>query len=409
MDDSGTLVDGVGAMIRFQPDTWRDALWRPISMAAPDAGVYMEVMAPDLRFALLLVVLAFGIAVFRRSWRPEAITWRLLAFLGLEFAIWIYTSGNGRYFTAGLMLVGVGCVSLLHRWPVTRSLSLTLAMACCVMQAYTVYLAAPFEGSSYAPWRDAPVFPIDLPSAVTEEPATYVTISTNTYSLIAPRAHRDSRWLNLALRQTDLDDGDVDGKRIKRILSQSQRIRAVLVGVRGMLSPDGRLAQEFIDVMNERFAPLHLAFDSNACTYVTFKRSSNMNVLDRAAKRSEGVVVPGFMFCDLKFLEQVPANVGRVPFPPEVDQVMAVMDQQCARFFNRRSGAKFKVPHGTMVHYGDADMKLFVLDDRRVEYRYWRSLMAEPMGTVEDVLRPGYLFDCEHIRGRSGLPWERRY
>ena len=81
-------------MIRFQPDTWRDALWRPIAMAAPDAGIYMEVMAPDLRFALMLLILTFGAFVFRRAWQPAPATWRLVVFLSLQFAIWLCISGK---------------------------------------------------------------------------------------------------------------------------------------------------------------------------------------------------------------------------------------------------------------------------------------------------------------------------
>lgn len=395
-------------MIRFQPDTWRDALWRPIAMAAPDAGIYMEVMAPDLRFALMLLILTFGAFVFRRAWRPAPATWRLVVFLSLQFAIWLWISGNGRYFIAGLMLVGIACISLIQRWPCTKSLKLTLAFAMCALQAYAVFLAAPFEGASYAPWRESPVFPLVLPRSVTDEPATYVTISTNTYSLIAPRTHPDSHWLNLANHQSDLDS-DADGLRIKKILSNSKRLSAVLSGVKGMLSPEGRLSQEFIDTMNQRFLPLHLAFDSTACTYATFSNTAQMNVLGAKSNQTAGVVVPGFMFCPLTYLEQVPTDDRRVSFPPEVDQVMVVMDRQCQRFFNSRVGTKYKVPHGTMVHYADADMKLFVLDDQRVEYRYLRSLMPQPLGRVDEVLRPDFTFDCNNIRGRSGLPWERRY
>lgn len=395
-------------MIRFQPDTWRDALWRPIAMAAPDAGTYVEVIAPDLRFALLLVLLVFGLAIFRRAWQPAMAMWRLLALLGLLFAVWLYTSGNGRYFIAGLMLVGVACLSVIHRWPCTKGLKLTLAFALCGLQAYVVYLAGPFEGAAFAPWREAPVFPLVLPPSMTKEPATYVTLSTNTYSLIAPRVHPDSRWLNLANRQANLDS-DADGLRIKEILSGSNRIRALLAGVKGMLSPEGRLSQEFIETMNERLSPLRLAFDSSACSYITFADASRLNVLGAQSKQAEGVVVPGFLLCQLTYKDQLPSTHEQASFPPEVDQVMAVMDHQCHRFFDSRVGGKYRVPHGTMVHYADADMKLFVFDDHRVEYRYWRSLMAQPLGHVDEVLGPEFTFDCDNIRGRSGLPWERRY
>jgi len=395
-------------MIRFQPDTWRDAIWRPIAMAAPDAGTYVEVIAPDLRFAVLVVLVVLGLSIFRRAWQPPMAMWRLLALLGLLFAVWLYTSGNGRYFISGLILVGVACLSVIHRWPCTKSLKLMMAFALCGLQAYVVYLAGPFEGAAFAPWREAPAFPLVLPASMTDEPATYVTLSTNTYSLIAPRVHPSSRWLNLAIRQADLDS-DADGLRIKDILSGSKRIRALLAGVKGMLSAEGRLSQEFIDTMNDRLSPFHLVFDSSACSYITFTDTSRLNVLGAQSKQAEGVVVPGFMLCSLTYMERVPHVPERTSFPPEVDQVMAVMDRQCHRFFDSRLGGKYRVPHGTMIHYADADMKLFVFEDHRVEYRYWRSLMAQSLGQVDEVLRPGFTFDCNNIRGRSGLPWERRY
>ena len=35
-------------MIRFLADTWRDAILRPVAMAAPNSSVYIEIAAPDL-------------------------------------------------------------------------------------------------------------------------------------------------------------------------------------------------------------------------------------------------------------------------------------------------------------------------------------------------------------------------
>ena len=44
--------------MRFQPDTWLEALLRPVAMAAADANVYVEIMAPDFRFVFVLALLA---------------------------------------------------------------------------------------------------------------------------------------------------------------------------------------------------------------------------------------------------------------------------------------------------------------------------------------------------------------
>ena len=62
-------------MIRFLPDTWRDAILRPIAMAAPDAGVYVEIMAPDIRFSVIAILILIWIALaWRVKWRLSSVT-----------------------------------------------------------------------------------------------------------------------------------------------------------------------------------------------------------------------------------------------------------------------------------------------------------------------------------------------
>ncbi|MBK7990381.1 MAG: hypothetical protein IPK05_10415 [Comamonadaceae bacterium] len=72
---------GPATMIRFLADTWRDALLRPVAMAAPNSSVYIEIAAPDFRFvlALGLGVLAL-ISVWKSKPRPPAgcRRWRFL-------------------------------------------------------------------------------------------------------------------------------------------------------------------------------------------------------------------------------------------------------------------------------------------------------------------------------------------
>ena len=80
-------------MIRFKPDTWLEALLRFFAMAAPSGNVYVEIPAPDLRFAVI-VFLAIGVLVFRKRLaanpRPAL---ALLAFLLLSVPPWLMASG----------------------------------------------------------------------------------------------------------------------------------------------------------------------------------------------------------------------------------------------------------------------------------------------------------------------------
>ncbi|HEX6608400.1 MAG TPA: hypothetical protein VF276_15980, partial [Chloroflexia bacterium] len=184
-------------MNRFEPDTWLAALLRPVAMAAPDSYVYVEMMAPDFRWLFVLLLLALLLVMRRRSRagsagavaatgadsRPAAV-FVLVAALVVAFVPWLMTSGNGRYFLVGLLIVGPVCVGLAWRLPTTRALRLTLAAGMVALQAFAVQQSAPWQAWGLAPWKEAPYFQVDLPPEAKTEPATYVTMSVISYSLL---------------------------------------------------------------------------------------------------------------------------------------------------------------------------------------------------------------------------------
>ena len=119
-------------MNRFEPDTWLAALLRPVAMAAPDSYVYVEMMAPDLRWVFVLLLLALLVMMRWRARRATAgavaaagagtgpaKVFVLVGMLAVAFVPWLMTSGNGRYFLPGLLIVGPACVGLAWRLPVT--------------------------------------------------------------------------------------------------------------------------------------------------------------------------------------------------------------------------------------------------------------------------------------------------
>src|SRR4051794_31172481 len=114
-------------MIRFIPDTWLEALLRFFVMAAPDGNVYVEIAAPDLRFAAI-ILLAVAVAL---SWRRVGANKRpalaLLAFVLASTVPWLLTSGNGRYWMPVLLSVGPLAVGLVFLLPVTKAFKLFIA------------------------------------------------------------------------------------------------------------------------------------------------------------------------------------------------------------------------------------------------------------------------------------------
>src|SRR4051794_30849491 len=128
-------------------------------MAAPDANVYIEIMAPDFRFAFVLALLAFlgTVALFRRD-RPLATSGParpvvvLLAVVAAALLPWLATTGNGRYFLAGLLIVGPLCVGLARLLPATRGTRLAVVLGMLALQAFAVQQSAPWRAWTKVPW-----------------------------------------------------------------------------------------------------------------------------------------------------------------------------------------------------------------------------------------------------------------
>ena len=95
--------------LRFIPSGLGEALWRPFAMTDPMYMVHEELMAPDARYAVLLVLIcAYAFRwVWQRRAGPRALVarhaqmdTRVLAALGCGFALdwvlWLGGSGNSR-------------------------------------------------------------------------------------------------------------------------------------------------------------------------------------------------------------------------------------------------------------------------------------------------------------------------
>jgi hypothetical protein len=56
---------------------------------------------------------------------------------------------------------------------------------------------------------------------------------------------------------------------------------------------------------------------------------------------------------------------------------------------------------------GGSDSFLIATADGHLYFKYDRALNPQLIGKAEDVLSPGFTYDCTKFKGRAGLPWER--
>lgn len=392
-------------MIRFMPDTWRDAIFRPIAMAAPDAGVYVEIMAPDFRFAIIvLLLLIWAVMIARFKWRPTP-TLILLVFVAAAFVPWLATTGNGRYFIPILLAVGPLCVALIYHLPCTKSLRLTFAVLVLCLQGFAVYSSNPWHSWGWVVWNDKPFFSVEVDKEAQTESVTYVTAASISYSLIVPRFATGSRWTNIASQS--VDPQTVEWRRLQKFLGEAKALKLLVPTVPHAMTEQGLPNQEALKSFDGMLQPQKLAIANPAnCRLLRSKAIAAIALRNVENVDAKTVNKFGFWICDLRYPVEIP-SIEKEPLKKGVAEVFLTLESACPRIFHPGGSATLRLPDGVLRLYSGSDTKVYVLDDGRVFYKYYRALNPVLLGPIDAVLSQQFKMNCNQIHGRSGLPWER--
>ncbi len=215
---------------RFVPASVVAALWRPFAMAAPMTMVDDEYASPDLRYVLLLVLVAVAVVRWgrRRLHRVSdpvapaghADGRRALIALGCAFlvdwALWLRVSGDGRYFLAMACIAGILTVALAFRLLGARPKTLGYLLgAVFAVQGLQVALGATYR--HYVAWDGGPWFEVSVPRALAVEPDLYFLVGEQSNSFIDPFLPRGSGFVNLDGNYVLGPDG-ANGARIESLI-----------------------------------------------------------------------------------------------------------------------------------------------------------------------------------------------
>lgn len=391
----------MGEMIRFEPDTWVDALMRPFAMAAPDANVYVEIPAPDVRFAVLVLLAIAALVAWRRLGGNRKPVLALLALTALSMWPWLGTSGNGRYYIPMLLAVGPLCVGLIYLLPLTRSFRIFLALLVLGLQIFVVAQSPPWGAWAWLAWKDAPYFQVDAPQALDkgEKPVTYVTISSISYSLIAPQFPASARWINLSAVNP------MDTVRVQQFIAQANSLVLVVPSIHHQMTNDQQPNGEIRGALDVLLAEQKLALEPDKrCEFLPSKGLEGIAIRNGRQDDSISREKFGFWLCPLRYPVDQPIVKNSAEFL-RTEAVFERVEQLCPRFFRPNETITKPIAGGEMRHYGGADTKVYVLDDGLVVYKFWRSLNPVVIGTVEQVLDGAVKIDCSAIRGAS-RPWQ---
>lgn len=396
-------------MIRFLPDTWRDALLRPIAMVSPDANVYVEIAAPDIRFALIMVLAVATLITLvarRRFGWPTSPLMILLGWVAVAFAVWLSTTGNGRYFIPGLLFAGPLCIGLICRLPATRGFKGALALGVVAVQGLMLYENDPWRWWGLARWAESPFFEVALDKEALSVPATYVTVTNISYSLIAPRFPANSRWVNISSLPSALDPSQ-DVKRMQAVLANSKSLKLLIPSRPQYMTEQLLPSHELLSTINGMLRMQRLAVAQPMdCRLLPSRGLAGQALKDNIHKAGpEAVAKFGFWICSLQY--PVTLETLEVRLEPEVRSAFEAIEKRCPRFFEMGQTSASRLADGWIRVYPQSDMRVYVMDNGEVHYKYWRAMNPVLLGRKENVLRGDFKLDCNAIRGRAGLPWER--
>ncbi|HEV8096347.1 MAG TPA: hypothetical protein VGP71_11500, partial [Burkholderiales bacterium] len=301
---------------RFAPRTLAEALMFPLRIASPDSMIYAEISAPDLRFAALVALAAAvaASALVRRSRSSAASATalasadlRLLGFFALGCAAWVASSANGRYGMFVLLLVGPLVARLADRLlplRVARGALLILLVA----QGVACALISPPRWFMTDLWSDR-WFPYEVPERGTREPALYLTVETQTMSVIVPFLHPASSFINLR-GQHSLEHG---AARLRALLAQHKgSVRTIGRALR--LQRDGRPRPGIIELYDSTLLRHGFRVDAQDCFRVAWRprrydwlsQFANVLVTEDAGVRESNVAL---ISCALRPGSLSPAEV----------------------------------------------------------------------------------------------------
>ena len=278
---------------RFIPTSFVAALWRPFAMTEPVGMVHFERPAPDLRYALLIVLAALLVlARWVRSRSREATAGqpgrsaesRTLLALGCAFLIdwvlWLTESGNSRYFipmacVAAVLIVGLICRLLMARPRV---------LACAVAAILVTQFCRVWDGAAFRPaypWAGQRWFEVSIPHPLALQPALYFSVGMQSSSFVVPYLPAGSGFVNLEGDYLLGPEG-ANGAHIRKLITRfSPHLRVLVVDSRADAARDSDVPH-LADV-DDAAEPFGLRVDPSSCSRILARAAPTLEIVPPSA------------------------------------------------------------------------------------------------------------------------------
>jgi len=278
---------------RFIPSSLAAALWRPFAMTEPVRMVHFETAAPDLRYAILLVLAVLVAASSaRRAWRRrrmpaakgrgagEGHERRMLPALACAFvinwALWLASSGNSRYFIPMGCVAAVLIVALVHRllaaWP---RVCVGVIIAILGAQIYQVQAGTTFRPP--LPWGRTAWFDVSVPEPLASVPALYFSADIQSNSFVVPYLAAGSGFINLEGDYTLGPEG-ANGAHIRELIRRfSPHLRVLIPDI--SVNAARHAGVPHLDNANDAVEPFGLRVDPSRCVRIVTRGAPKLQIM----------------------------------------------------------------------------------------------------------------------------------
>jgi hypothetical protein len=396
---------------RFIPDTFAEAVWRPFAMLDPMPMVHEELRSPDLRYAVLAVLLT--VLLLHWLWRriasrstqsthaqsthtKSAISTRVLVALGCglgaDWVIWLSSSGNSRYFLPMACITAVVIVGLLFRLFATRPEVRNYVLA-AIFGVQAVQL---FWGTQYrwheVPWG-GPWFSMTVPETLRTEPSLYLTVGMQSDSFVAPYLARGAGLINFSGGYT-LGPTGANGARISALIGRyAPHVRVLVRGVKLYEDKEkGEPRRAQVDIALERF---HLRVDTSDCGTITMKDPSPEPILASEASASVAQTPDDTLY--LVSCHLIPDSADH---SAQIDQQLAAdivldrLEDACPKLFQPRRPLSEHRGRAWARYYGNTDLSAWVSDGSVKFYQSQRATFRVFVGRESDWAKAPLRISC---------------
>lgn len=274
---------------RFVPQSFAAGLLRPFTMALPSRMIDVEWTAPDLRYAILVVLalLLLVLSVCRRIRRPVLIssvsthgedkTKRVTIALGCAFvvdwALWLTASGNGRYLIPMASVAAVLDVVLIFRlFP--RQLRARNYLLLAVVGAQIFQSCMGTEYRPPIPWHRGSWVNLSIPPQISSQPDLYFLMGEQTNSFVVPYLPQGSGFINLD-GEYGLGPKGANGMRIRHLIERfNPHLRVLMVDNDGKGGLDANLSP--ISSAANALRMFGLAVDVHHCAEIVARGVSTL-------------------------------------------------------------------------------------------------------------------------------------